>query len=148
MDILSYPKRYPFISKKISFHIHKQYLWDILNWGISQDISRYVRISQDIFLGRTPRWRQIPRGVCVGVRAWVPVLGGGGVVWIALHLGACPECFAHASAEDQPPSEAIAAAAPAPAPVPRRSQRHYSGITETFDIVYWNFQYSLLKLSI
>jgi hypothetical protein len=24
-DILSYPKRYPFISKKISFNIHKRY---------------------------------------------------------------------------------------------------------------------------
>ncbi len=58
MDILSYPKRK-------SFHIQKDilsYPWTISlrypQLGISQDISRYNRISPDIFLGRPPRWRQ------------------------------------------------------------------------------------------
>jgi hypothetical protein len=64
---------------------------------------------------------RLPRGVGVGVCARLPVLGGGGVACIALPLGACPECFAHASAEDQPPLEAMAAEAPGQAPVPRRS---------------------------
>jgi hypothetical protein len=67
--------------------------------------------------------RRIPRDVCVYVRSWLPVPGGGGTACIAAAspLGACPECFVHASAEDQPPEEAIAAAASGPAPVPRRS---------------------------
>ncbi len=65
--------------------------------------------------------RQIPRGVGVGVCAWLPVPGGGGAACIASPLGACPECFVHASAEDQPPSEANVAAALAPAPVQGRA---------------------------
>ncbi len=77
--------------------------------------------------------RRIPRYVCVG--GWVFAHGcqsQGVGEWCDLQF-----CIAYgASAEDQPPSEAIAAAAPAQGPVPRRSQWHYSGITETFGIVY------------
>jgi hypothetical protein len=51
MDILSYPKRK-------SFHTQRDILSISLRYpqlGISRDISRYIRISQDIFLGQTPR---------------------------------------------------------------------------------------------
>jgi hypothetical protein len=65
---------------------------------------------------------RIPRCVCVCARAhMVASPRGGGVACIASPLGACPECFAHASAEYQSPSEAITAAAPGQTPLPRRS---------------------------
>ncbi len=68
------------------------------------------------------------------------MVASGGVACIASPLGASPECFTHASAEDQPPSEVIADAAPAPAPVPsgmiKVLLKLFISFIETFVIVY------------
>ena len=50
-----YPWRYPKISKRYPLDIQKD-THTSRDHRRSWDISRYLRVSMDIFLGRTPRW--------------------------------------------------------------------------------------------